>query len=74
MNDFTPMFGQSLVVTATERLLSCSVVSLEWAGPGVGGSVIFPFSVSVGLALKLLFTNVFVSVSGGDGNEGEEFH
>ena len=60
--------------------LSSSVVGLEWAGPGVGGGVVFPLSVSVGFAFKLLFSDVFISVSdvdgrdGGDkGNEGE-FH
>ena len=61
----------------------CSVVSLEWAGPGVGGGVVFPLSVSVSLALKLLFSDVFVSVEsslfnlgGGNGSEekGDEFH
>merc|ERR1712137_222652 len=30
----------------------CSVVSLERASPGVGGSVVLPLSVSVGLALE----------------------
>merc|ERR1712139_207425 len=31
-----------------------SVVSLERAGPGVGGGVVLPLSVSVGRALELL--------------------
>ena len=59
----------------------CSVVSLERAGPGVGGSVVLPLSVSVGLALELLLTDVFVgvvSVDLGGGDEGDkgsdEFH
>ena len=43
------------------RKRSCDVL-LEWAGPGVGGSIIFPLSVSVGLALELLLSDVFVSV------------
>ena len=61
--------------------LSSSVVGLEWAGPGVGGGVVFPLSVSVGFAFKLLLSDVFISVSdtdGGDGgnkgNKGSEFH
>ena len=55
-----------------------SVVGLEWAGPGVGGGVVFPFSVSVGLAFKLLFSDVFIGVAGSlfhgsnGGNEGED--
>ena len=55
--------------------LDCSVVSLERAGPGVGGGVVLPLSVSVGLALELLLTDVFVgvvSVDLGGGDEGEE--
>ena len=61
-----------------------SVVSLERAGPGVGGGVVLPLSVSVGLALKLLLSDVFVGVglgvllvdlrgrhSGDEGNEDE---
>ena len=40
----------------------CSVVSLEWAGPGVGGGVVFPLSVSVGFALELLFSDVLIGV------------
>ena len=57
---------------------SYSVVSLEWAGPGVGGGVIFPFSVSVGFALEFLFSDVFICVfnsrdSCEDCEEGE-FH
>ena len=64
-----------------------SVVSLEWAGPGVGGGIIFPFSVSVSLALEFLLSDVLIGVlvggflldGGGwsSGNEGEdsgEFH
>ena len=58
-----------------------SVVGLEWAGPGVGGGVVFPFSVSVGLAFKFLLSDVFIGVSGVDsrgggdkGNKGSEFH
>ncbi len=60
-----------------------SVVSLERAGPGVGGGVVLPLSVSVGLALELLLTDVLVGVGslvldldgGGDGDErNDEFH
>ena len=65
-----------------------SVVGLEWAGPGVGGGIVFPLSVSVSLALELLLSDVLISVGhsgfllngtgGGNGNEGEdssgEFH
>ena len=64
-----------------------SVVGLEWAGPGVGGGIVFPLSVSVGFALELLLSDVLISVSlsllllngssGGGGNECEndgEFH
>ena len=57
-----------------------SVVGLEWAGPGVGGGIVFPLSVSVGFAFKLVFSDVFISVSdvdgrdsGDKGNKGE-FH
>ena len=60
---------------------SNSVVGLEWAGPGVGGGIVFPLSVSVGFAFKLLFSDVFIGVSdvdgrgGGDkGNDSSEFH
>ena len=55
-----------------------SVVGLEWAGPGVGGGIVFPLSVSVGFAFKLLFSDVFISVrvcllDGSDGgNKGED--
>ena len=61
-----------------------SVVSLERAGPGVGGGVVFPFYVSVGFAFELLLSDVLVGVSlsgllldagsfgGGNGDEGEE--
>ena len=59
---------------------SSSVVSLEWASPGVGGGVVFPLSVSVGLALKLLFSDILIGVSlsdgggfgGGNGDEGQK--
>ena len=43
------------------------LVALEWAGPGVGGGIVFPLSVSVGLALELLLSDVLVGVSGGGG-------
>ena len=73
---------------ASSRRSSCSVVSLEWAGPGVGGGIVFPLSVSVSLAFELLLSDVFISVgnsvllldgtSRGGGDEGEdngnEFH
>ena len=53
---------------------SYSIVRLEWAGPGVGGGVVFPLSVSVGLALEFLFSDVLISVSlsllDGDGGDG----
>ena len=69
--------------TPLSRRSSCSVVSLEWAGPGVGGGIVFPLSVSVGLALELLLSDVLVGVSsgrlllkggglGGDGKNGED--
>ena len=51
----------------------CSVwgsVLLQGAGPRVGGGVVFPLSVSVGLALQLLLSDVFVSVSGVLGHGG----
>ena len=60
-----------------------SVVSLERAGPGVGGGVVLPLSVSVGLALELLLTDVLVGVvsavvdldGSNDGDKGsDEFH
>jgi hypothetical protein len=54
---------------------SSSVVSLEWASPGVGGGVVFPLSVSVGLAFKLLLSDVLIGVSlrdGGSLGDGEE--
>tara|TARA_B110000285_G_scaffold206758_1_gene245583 strand:- start:173 stop:313 length:141 start_codon:yes stop_codon:yes gene_type:complete len=38
---------------------------LEWAGPGVGGGIVFPFSVSVGFALELLLSDIFISISFG---------
>ena len=40
---------------------------MEWAGPGVGGGIVFPLSVSVSLALELLLSDVLVGVSGGGG-------
>ena len=61
-----------------------SVVSLERAGPGVGGGVVLPLSVPVSLALELLFSNVLVrvlvhgflldrsSLGGGNGEGGED--
>ena len=49
-----------------------SVVGLEWAGPGVGGGVVFPFSVSVGLAFKFLLSDVFIGVSDVDGRDGSD--
>ena len=61
-------------------ILSSSVVGLEWAGPGVGGGIIFPLSVSVGFAFELLFSDVFIGVSDVDGRDGgdkgndSEFH
>ena len=60
------------------------IVMFERAVPGVGGGVVLPLSVSVGLALELLLSDVLVGVSlsgllldggglgGGDGDEGEE--
>ena len=42
-----------------------SIVALEGAGPGVGGGIVFPDSVSVSLALELLLSDVLVGVSGG---------
>ena len=57
-----------------------SVVGLEWAGPGVGGGIVFPLSVSVGFAFKLLLSDVFISVSlvdgrdSGDKSDKGEFH
>ena len=41
-----------------------SIVSLEWAGPGVGGGIVFPLSVSVGFALELLFSDILIGVVG----------
>ena len=64
-----------------------SVVGLEWASPGVSGSIVFPLSVSVGFALEFLFSDILIGVSlsflllnGGSGNsgnkskDGSEFH
>ena len=59
------------------------LVALEWAGPGVGGGIVFPLSVSVSLALELLLSDVLVGVSSGlfllnggglgsDGKNGED--
>ena len=75
------------VKSVFNRLIVCSVVSLEWAGPGVGGGIIFPFSVSVSLALELLLSDVLVGVlvggllrdgggrgGGNKGDDGEQFH
>ena len=53
---------------------------MEWAGPGVGGGIVFPLSVSVGFAFEFLLSDVFISVvnvDGGDsGDKGDkgEFH
>ena len=60
---------------------------MEWAGPGVGGGIVFPLSVSISLALELLLSDVLISVAngvllvndgGGDGGKGGdeygEFH
>ena len=61
-------------------ILSHSVVGLEWAGPGVGGGIVFPFSVSVSFAFELLLSDVFISVfhvdgrDGGDKGDKGEFH
>ena len=73
--------------SAWNWLSGSSVVSLEWAGPGVGGGIIFPFSVSVSLALEFLLSDVLIGVlvggflldgggwSGGDeGEDSGEFH
>tara|TARA_B110000305_G_C19088740_1_gene469738 strand:- start:72 stop:323 length:252 start_codon:yes stop_codon:yes gene_type:complete len=55
-----------------------SVVSLERAGPGVGGGVVLPLAVAVGLALKLLLTDILVGVVGvdlhgdGSGKDGKD--
>ena len=51
-----------------------SVVSLERAGPGVGGVVVLPLAVAVGLALELLLTDILVGLVGVDldGNGGGE--
>ena len=67
--------------------MAYSVVGLEWASPGVSGSIVFPLSVSVGFAFELLLSDVLISVSlglflldGGSGNSGNksedggEFH
>ncbi len=57
-----------------------SVVGLEWAGPGVGGGIVFPLSVSVGFAFEFLLSDVFISVvnvdggDGGDKGDKGEFH
>ena len=40
-----------------------SVIGLERACPCVGGSVIFPFSISIGFAFEFLLSNVFIGVS-----------
>ena len=61
---------------------SCSVVSLERAGPGVGGGIVFPLSVSIGFALELLLTDVLIGVvgvdsgsrNGSDHSGNDEFH
>ena len=52
---------------------------MEWAGPGVGGGVVFPFSVSIGLAFEFLFSDVLIGVvvgrflvDGGGAGDSEE--
>ena len=55
---FTTLLGSE----GENSRLDYSVVSLKRAGPGVGGGVVLPLSVSVGLALKLLLSDVFVGV------------
>ena len=45
---------------------------MEWAGPGVGGGIVFPLSVSVSFAFKLLLSNVFIGVSNVDGRDGSD--
>ena len=40
----------------------CHSVFLEGASPGVGGGIIFPLTVSVGFAFKLLFTDILIGV------------
>ena len=45
---------------------------MEWASPGVGGGIVFPLSVSVGFAFKLLLSNVFIGVSDVDGRDGSD--
>ena len=67
--------------------MTYSVVGLEWASPGVGGSIVFPFSVSIGFAFEFLLSDVLIGVSlslflldGGSGDSGNksedggEFH
>ena len=40
----------------------CSWVSLKWALPGVVVSIVMPFSVSIGNTLKLLISDIVISV------------
>ena len=40
------------------------MVRVELASPGVGGGVVLPLSVSVGLALELLLSDVLIGVEG----------
>ena len=61
---------------------SYSVVSLEWASPGVGGGIVFPLSVSVGFALEFLLSDILIGISlsglvlngggGGNGDHGKD--
>ena len=78
------MKAHALATAVISAAAECSgLVALEWAGPGVGGGIVFPLSVSVSLALELLLSDVLVDVSrclfllngdglGGDGKKGED--
>ena len=60
----TQVLAKAVISAAAGR---SGLVALEWAGPGVGGGIVFPLSVSVSLALELLLSDVLVGVSGGGG-------